>query len=46
MAVSDIVDSVVDGHLRLESFQIGQFVALVRGTGYRLAMFKPGVTGV
>ena len=46
MAVIDSVDSVVDGHLRLDSFQIGQFVALVRGAGYRLGMFKPGVTGV
>ena len=36
MAANDSVDSV----------KVGQFVALVRGTGYRLAMFRTGVIGV
>ena len=36
MAANDSVDSV----------QVGQFVALVGCTGYRLAMFRTGVIGV
>jgi hypothetical protein len=36
----------LDGHLSRDAFPIRQLVALVGGTGYRLAMSKVGVTGV
>jgi hypothetical protein len=36
----------LDGHLNQDAFPIRQLVALVGGTGYRLAMLKVGVTGV
>jgi uncharacterized membrane protein YcfT len=36
----------VNGHLSLDSVEKGLYVAFVRGTGYRLAMSKVGVTGV
>lgn len=46
MALTETANCNLNGHLRLDSLQIVQFVALVRGTGYRLAMFKPEVNGV
>jgi hypothetical protein len=36
----------MDGHLSLGSAQTGQFVALVGGTRYRLAMLNQGSTRV
>ena len=36
----------MDGHLSLGSAQIEQFVTLVRGTRYRLAMLNQGSTRV
>jgi len=42
MAMSSKKNLSMDGHLSLDSAQIGQFVALVGGTRYRLAMLNHG----
>jgi hypothetical protein len=42
MAMSSKQNASMDGHLSLGAAQIGQFVALVRGTRYRLAMLNQG----
>ena len=46
MAVTDAVNSVLNSHQRINSLQFVQFVALVSGAGYRLAMFNPRINSV
>ena len=46
MSLSSGENPYMISHVAVDSDQIGQFVALVGGTRYRLAMLKQGSTGV